>query len=263
MFAGVASIILNEDSTQVLGLTSKEAEEVRFFNPVSIKENPKINEWLTLVEKEMRTSLGKILSEAVAGIASFKHGKINKQEYMKWLDLYQAQIIILAFQISWSEQIEMALNQIQTKQDNNMKPLNEVLQNVESTLEVLADSVLEEQPPLRRKKLEHLITEFVHKRDYTRFLIKRQVNSPKHFDWLQQMRFYFDPRQPDVLQQLSIHMANAKFNYGFEYLGISEKLVQTPLTDRCYLTMTQALNSRLGGSPFGPGKLPTNQFNRI
>lgn len=59
-----------------------------------------------------------------------------------------------------------------------------------------------------------------------------QVASSRSFDWLRQMRFYFDPKHADVLQQLSIHMANDKFNYGFEYLGVQEKLVQTPLTEQ-------------------------------
>jgi len=91
----------------------------------------------------------------------------------------------------------------------------------------------------------------VHKRTVTRQLIQANVNHSKSFEWLRQMRFYFDPQQPDVLKKLSIHMADAKFHYGFEYLGVQEKLVQTPLTDKCYLTMTQALEARLGGSPFG------------
>lgn len=95
------------------------------------------------------------------------------------------------------------------------------------------------------------INEFVHKRTVTRRLLSSKVSSPRSFDWLSEMRFYFDPRQSEVLNQLTIHMANAKFYYGFEYLGVQDRLVQTPLTDRCYLTMTQALESRLGGSPFG------------
>ena len=95
------------------------------------------------------------------------------------------------------------------------------------------------------------ITELVHQRDITRQLVAEKVASPKSFAWLAQMRFYFDPKNPEPLLQLSIQMANARFNYGFEYLGVQEKLVQTPLTDRCYLTMTQALEARLGGSPFG------------
>lgn len=106
------------------------------------------------------------------------------------------------------------------------------------------------------------ITELVHQRDVTRSLIKSKVDNSKSFEWLSQMRFYFDPKQTDVLQQLSIQMANAKFNYGFEYLGVQDKLVQTPLTDRCYLTMTQALEARLGGSPFGTFVLKCNKILR-
>jgi dynein heavy chain 1 len=66
----------------------------------------------------------------------------------------------------------------------------------------------------------------------TRRLIQNNVSNPKSFEWLSQMRFYLDSSQPDALHQLSIQMANAKFHYGFEYLGVQDRLVQTPLTDR-------------------------------
>ena len=112
--------------------------------------------------------------------------------------------------------------------------LKKVLGKVEDMLKLLADLVLQEQPPLRRKKLEHLIYEYVHRRTITRNLlaIDGEVNN-KSFEWLSQMRFYFDPKQPDVLQQLTINISNAQFYYGFEYLGVQERLVMTPLTDRC------------------------------
>ncbi|XP_022824430.1 dynein heavy chain, cytoplasmic isoform X3 [Spodoptera litura] len=246
MFAGVAAIILNDDNTVINGIASREGEEVYFTSPVSTIENPKINSWLSMVEREMRVTLACRLKDAVGDVKQFKDGNVDPQKFIDWCDKYQAQIVVLAAQILWSEDVEAALA------SGGGDGLKRVLAHVENMLNILADSVLQEQPPLRRKKLEHLINEFVHKRTVTRRLIASDVNSPRSFEWLCEMRFYFDPRNNDVLQQLTIHMANAKFLYGFEYLGVQDRLVQTPLTDRCYLTMTQALEARLGGSPFGP-----------
>lgn len=63
--------------------------------------------------------------------------------------------MVLSTQIAWSENIESALTTISGGGD--MKPMQGVLSNVEATLNVLADTVLMEQPPLRRRKLEHLV----------------------------------------------------------------------------------------------------------
>ncbi|XP_040576126.1 dynein heavy chain, cytoplasmic [Lepeophtheirus salmonis] len=263
MFAGVTSVILNEEGNIIKGIASKEAEEVIFEKEVSTKEFPRINEWLSEIEKQMRITLATNLSKAVVTAKkSFQDTELEKNEFLGWCDSYQAQIVALAAQINWSEDVESSLNS---------GGLKNVLTRVENMLTVLADLVLQEQPPLRRKKLEHLIYEYVHRRSITRNLIANKVQSNKSFDWLSQMRFYHDPKQTDVLQQLSINIANAKFLYGFEYLGVQDRLVTTPLTDRCYLTMTQALEASLGGSPFGPagtGKTETvkalgNQLGRF
>lgn len=117
MFAGVSSIILNEDNSVVLGISSREGEEVgamhpwletslthlhflilemlsrlqvMFKTPVSITEHPKINEWLTLVEKEMRVTLAKLLAESVTEVEIFgKATSIDPNTYITWIDKYQ------------------------------------------------------------------------------------------------------------------------------------------------------------------------------
>jgi len=59
---------------------------------------------------------------------------------------------------SWSENMDKSLQSVEQRGDGDMSPISGVLQILEATLNVLADSVLHEQPPVRRKKLEHLVS---------------------------------------------------------------------------------------------------------
>ena len=110
MFAGVASVLIDETGTVIHGLASREAEEVAFDKPVSTVENPRINEWLTEVEKQMRLTLAKNLARAVAETKTFsKEDGVECAPFLKWCDSYQVQVITLAAQVGWSEEVEAVL----------------------------------------------------------------------------------------------------------------------------------------------------------
>ena len=157
MFAGIASVMLDDSATIIHGIASKEGEEVVFDKPVSTVEFPRINEWLTEVERQMRLTLANNLAKAVQEAKSFREGNVECDPFVKWVDSFQVQIVALAAQITWSEDVEAALT-------SGPKALKSVLTRVEDMLKLLADLVLQNQPPLRRKKLEHLIYEYVHRR---------------------------------------------------------------------------------------------------
>ena len=100
----------------------------------------------------------------------------------------------------------------------------------------------------KRKKLNSLIIIDVHARDIIDRFVRDSILDAREFDWESQLRFYWE-KTPDDMR---VRQCTGEFPYLYEYLGLDTRLIITPLTDRCYMTLTQALTFKLGGSPAGP-----------
>jgi dynein heavy chain 1 len=245
MFAGLHSLKLSDDLSTIVGIISKEGEAVSLRKAISFARNPKINDWLSSLEYEMKHALASLTAESIQEFSSLFNATFDRAQFISFLDRYPAQVILLATQVVWTRSVEDVLSK---SSDQTLAAVHDRLEHV---LQALAETVLLDLEVIQRKKCEHLITEMVHQRDVIQGLLRNCVSSTEDFHWLYQMRFYHLPEN-DILENLSVRMADATFPYGYEYLGVGERLVQTPLTDRCFLTLTQALSQRLGGSPFGP-----------
>jgi dynein heavy chain 1 len=93
MFAGVHALIINEeDPTLIEGIQSKEGEQVKFFNHISIKQHPNINDWLTRVEKEISLTLAKLLAQSIPQLLTIQSNLNNTQAFIDWLDQYQVSL---------------------------------------------------------------------------------------------------------------------------------------------------------------------------
>jgi dynein heavy chain len=81
-------------------------------------------------------------------------------------------------------------------------------------------------------------------------LIEKNITNPNAFEWAQQLRF--DHEDDAEHSFIKVYQTKTTFEYGCEYQGNNGRLVVTPLTDRCYMTLTSALYQFLGGAPQGP-----------
>ena len=88
------------------------------------------------------------------------------------------------------------------------------------------------------------------------------VKKSDAFQWQSQLKFYWADNPKKGAKDCQIRIADASFWYSYEYLGNGPRLVVTPLTDRIYVTATQALHLKMGCAPAGPagtGKTETTK----
>ena len=239
MFEGVKSLRVMMPGEEgyktftALQIHSHDSEVLPLNEALRLEGRPE--DWLNDVERAMfdatKTNLYKVLESSKAG----------KKEM--WVRDNQGQLVITSGQILWTMECEKALADPDSAK-KNLRLLKRNWLSYQNKLTALTRA----KQGVDRNKVVALITIEVHARDVIEKLYRSGAQRVTDFEWVSQLRFYWDKEGNDcvVKQVLSI------FNYGYEYQGNNGRLVITPLTDRCYMTLGAAMFTRRGGNPLGP-----------
>uniref|UniRef100_A0A8C2C2Q0 AAA+ ATPase domain-containing protein n=1 Tax=Cyprinus carpio TaxID=7962 RepID=A0A8C2C2Q0_CYPCA len=228
-----------------LGMFSKEDEYVQFNLPCDC--TGQVEAWLNRVLDSMRATVRHEMTEAVAAY--------EEKPREQWLFDYPAQVALTCTQIWWTTDVGMAFSRLEEGYENAMK---EYYKKQVSQLNTLITMLIGQLTPGDRQKVMTICTIDVHARDVVDKIIQQKVENSQAFLWLSQLRHRWGEREKHCFANI----CDAQFLYSYEYLGNTPRLVITPLTDRCYITLTQSLHLIMSGAPAGPagtGKTETTK----
>ncbi|XP_030371689.1 dynein beta chain, ciliary [Scaptodrosophila lebanonensis] len=246
LYDSMGKLNLIAGTKQAAGMVAKELEEyVPFLDNCDC--SGKVEVWLNRVTDKMRDTLRDQLKKS---LSTYDH----KPRHV-WIFEWPAQPALVGTQIMWTTETNDAFAKVQQRYENALKDYNkkQVTQLNNLIMLLLGDLTAAE-----RQKVMTVCTIDVHSRDVVSKIISAKVENATAFQWQSQLRHRWDNKIDDCFANI----CDAQFRYDYEYLGNTPRLVITPLTDRCYITLTQSLHLVMGGAPAGPagtGKTETTK----
>lgn len=238
MFFGVSGLVIV--SSEITEIKSDDNESLKLVNPISLSKYDRLIDWLKEFDYEVKNSLAVCTRKCLNEYGTLFESP-DQPLVREFVLTVPGQVQFLVSKVKFTE---LALQSISAGTIARRLEVQNKLLNFLTAYSAEVDISC-------RRKLEHLIIEEVHNRDI--LISLKDLDSEAAASRLRtEQLFYFVQSDEPIVTSLKVVQGEGSFIYGFEYLGVPDKLAYTPLIDNCNFTMTQALTQKLGGAPFGP-----------
>ncbi|XP_060520516.1 dynein axonemal heavy chain 8 isoform X2 [Cylas formicarius] len=247
LFDAVFTVDFDDNKDNIIvAMNSSLGEKVLFENAVFCQGG--VEFWLNNLLAMVRETVKNVIAAQAQCLVDPEY------DFISGFTHFCGQAGLVGIQLLWTKEAEFAIRRARV--DRLIMKLTN--QRFLDLLNQLIDLTSKDLTKMQRTQYETMVTIHVHQRDIFDTMCKSKVRSLLDFDWQQQCRFYYNDENDDVL----VKITDVIFLYQNEYLGITERLAITPLTDRCYITLAQAIWINMGGAPAGPagtGKTETTK----
>lgn len=226
-----------------------------------IKLMGKAEQYLLQLLKAQIFTLSKCLASSMARYPQEVRVKwVNQRDESTGDTIDPAQVVLLVAAIDFVQQVEKSMGQTI---GGDPRAVSKCLDLIKSQLAELIHLTQTNLSKGDRQRVMCMITLDAHNRDIVEVLLKERALAVSDFQWQSKLRPMFvsdvGKGMTHIASSAKFLICDAAFDYGFEYLGNGPRLVVTPLTDRIYVTATQALHLKMGCAP--AGKILTHQIN--
>jgi dynein heavy chain len=241
-FEGIVNVEFM-DENRIGAMISREKEKIPMTEEVD-PNGKNVEDWMTELQQMMKVTIRDVVKQSIDDYVVTPR--------TDWMQRWPGMCVINCSQFHWTREMEEAISAKGTE------GLKEELTKMKAQLADMTILVRGKLNKLARTSIGALTVMDVHARDVVIKMINNGVNNLNDFDWLSQLRYYWRDGEQSFWQErgvadnLYVQMVASSREYGYEYLGNSFRLVITPLTDKCYLTLMGALQMILGGAPAGP-----------
>ena len=217
------------------------------FNLVnSVLCTGRVEEWLQACADNVAATIFASIEQALLTYSG--------RSRLQWIEQHISQVALVASHIHWTVDVSSTFHAME---EGNEAALQEQCRRYDDLLQELVGLV-----PTRglqattRRRLTALVVQGMHHAEATRDLIRRKADHKNAFSWQRQLRHRLNEKARGVVAEI----CDCHFNYGGEYLGDEPRLVITPLTERVFISLTQAVRLKAGGAltgASGTGKTET------